>query len=142
MRVSLSDHRNERRVQSWQSALQRHLEAPDADAVLPALVTRLKYARDADVKGWIEGSVQRLAAGDDDNSYTASLARAGMSRIAQKIGEEGVELALAAATDRDQDELLGEAADLFYHVLVMLRVKSLSVADVTKVLEARHAGAR
>ncbi|MEM7610073.1 MAG: phosphoribosyl-ATP diphosphatase [Pseudomonadota bacterium] len=84
----------------------------------------------------------RLAAGDDDNSYTASLARAGMSRIAQKIGEEGVELALAAATDRDQDELLGEAADLFYHVLVMLRVKSLSVADVTKVLEARHAGAR
>lgn len=69
-------------------------------------------------------------------SYTAQLFEAGVTRIAQKVGEEGVETALAAVTGSD-DEFAGEAADLAYHLLVLLRARGLSLRDVTRVLEAR-----
>lgn len=72
-------------------------------------------------------------------SYTTSLFEAGVRRIAQKVGEEGVETALAAvAADQDADDLLGESADLVYHVLVLLRSQGLTWADVEAVLEKRH----
>ena len=77
------------------------------------------------------------AAGTD--SYTASLLQAGTKRIAQKVGEEGVELALAAVAG-DRDEVLNEAADLFYHVLVLLTAEDIRLADVVATLEDRHAG--
>ena len=64
---------------------------------------------------------------------------AGTRRIAQKVGEEGVELALAAV-DGPDDEVLNEAADLVFHLLVLLRVRSVGLRDVVKVLEARHIG--
>jgi phosphoribosyl-AMP cyclohydrolase / phosphoribosyl-ATP pyrophosphohydrolase len=79
----------------------------------------------------------RIAAGDE-TSYTAKLVRAGVKRVAQKVGEEGVETALAA-TAGDNTELTNEAADLLFHLLVLLRAKGLSLADVTRVLEQRHA---
>lgn len=79
---------------------------------------------------------QRLESGEA-GSYTASLAAAGTDRIAQKIGEEGVELALAAVKG-DSEEILGEAADLVYHLLVLLNHAGLSLADVTAVLARRH----
>jgi phosphoribosyl-ATP pyrophosphohydrolase/phosphoribosyl-AMP cyclohydrolase len=73
-------------------------------------------------------------------SYTTRLFEAGIRRMAQKVGEEGVETALAAVTQGD-DELLGEAADLVYHLTVALRARGLSLADVSGVLAARHAEA-
>lgn len=69
-------------------------------------------------------------------SYTTALFEAGIARIAQKVGEEGVETALAAVT-ADDDALAGEAADLLYHLLVLLRARGLSFADVEKILAKR-----
>lgn len=80
---------------------------------------------------------QRLA-GDDASSYTRQLAAAGPARVAQKVGEEGVEVALAAVGD-DREALLGEAADLAFHLLVLLRVKGLSLSDLSTTLAERHA---
>lgn len=73
------------------------------------------------------------------DSYTARLAISGVKRIAQKVGEEGVELALAAATG-DTDEVIDEAADLLYHVIVLLAVQELGLKDVCDRLRTRHSG--
>ncbi|HEY9112592.1 MAG TPA: bifunctional phosphoribosyl-AMP cyclohydrolase/phosphoribosyl-ATP diphosphatase HisIE [Rhodanobacteraceae bacterium] len=70
-------------------------------------------------------------------SYTTRLFEAGTRRIAQKVGEEGVETALAGA-GQDDAALLGEAADLVYHLIVLLRARGMSLADVAAVLEKRH----
>ncbi len=70
-------------------------------------------------------------------SYTTKLFEGGLRRIAQKVGEEGVETALAAVA-QDEDALLGEAADLLYHLAVLLRARGLSLADARRVLEARR----
>ena len=74
-----------------------------------------------------------------EGSYTAKLARAGTKRIAQKVGEEGVELALASVAG-DKDEIVAEAADLIYHLLVLLNREGVSLADVATELERRHRG--
>ena len=71
-------------------------------------------------------------------SYTTQLFEGGVRRIAQKVGEEGVETALAAVVQSDE-ALLGEAGDLLYHLLVLLRARGLGLADVEAVLQARHA---
>lgn len=71
------------------------------------------------------------------DSYTAQLMEAGIHRIAQKIGEEGVELALAA-TQGDHSEIISEAADLIYHVLVLLKHQGLNFAAVAQQLESRN----
>jgi phosphoribosyl-AMP cyclohydrolase / phosphoribosyl-ATP pyrophosphohydrolase len=70
-------------------------------------------------------------------SYTTRLFEGGMRRIAQKVGEEGVETALAAVVQEDA-ELLGEAADLVFHLTVLLRARGLSLDDVVSVLSDRH----
>ena len=72
-----------------------------------------------------------------ENSYTDKLLAAGTARIAQKVGEEGVELALASVQGK-KDEILLEASDLVYHLLVMLHNHELSLADVVRELKARH----
>ena len=69
-------------------------------------------------------------------SYTRRLFDAGIKRIAQKVGEEGVETALAGAVE-DDAALLGEAADLVYHTLVLLRARGLALADLEAVLRTR-----
>lgn len=71
-----------------------------------------------------------------EGSYTTRLFDGGIRRIAQKVGEEGVETALAALVQTDE-ELLGEGADLMYHLIVLLRARGLSLADVERVLTAR-----
>jgi phosphoribosyl-ATP pyrophosphohydrolase/phosphoribosyl-AMP cyclohydrolase len=71
-------------------------------------------------------------------SYTASLFDAGLARIAQKVGEEGVEVALAAVT-ADDAALLGEAADLVFHLAVLLRARGRSLNDAIAVLAGRRA---
>lgn len=70
-------------------------------------------------------------------SYTTTLFEAGVRRISQKVGEEGVETALAGVV-QDDAALLGEAADLLYHLLVLLRARGLSLADAKAVLKSRE----
>ncbi len=70
-------------------------------------------------------------------SYTTELFDAGIRRIAQKVGEEAVETALAAVM-QDDAALLGEAADLLYHLAVLLRARGLALGDAVAVLEDRH----
>ena len=72
-----------------------------------------------------------------DGSYTTKLFESGIRRIAQKVGEEGVETALAAVAQGDE-ELLGEAADLLFHLTVALRARGLSLREVADVLAERH----
>lgn len=72
-----------------------------------------------------------------DSSYTARLYASGTKRIAQKVGEEGVETALAA-TVNDREELKNEASDLLYHLMVLLQDQSLSLSDVIDCLQKRH----
>ena len=70
-------------------------------------------------------------------SYTTTLFDSGTRRIAQKVGEEGVEVALAAVA-QDEQALLEESADLMYHLIVMLRARGLSLKDVRGVLASRR----
>ena len=70
-------------------------------------------------------------------SYTTRLFDEGIRHIAQKVGEEGVETALAAVV-QDDAALLGESADLLFHLITLLRSRGLSLADVTTVLGERH----
>ncbi|WP_337245348.1 bifunctional phosphoribosyl-AMP cyclohydrolase/phosphoribosyl-ATP diphosphatase HisIE [Luteimonas sp. gir] len=84
----------------------------------------------------LDALVAQRARERPDGSYTTRLFDGGIRRIAQKVGEEGVETALAAVAQGD-DELLGESADLLYHLLVLLRARGLSLRDVERVLMAR-----
>jgi phosphoribosyl-AMP cyclohydrolase / phosphoribosyl-ATP pyrophosphohydrolase len=79
---------------------------------------------------------QRIAA-NPAGSYTARLHESGVRRIAQKVGEEGLEVALAGCLE-DDAALLGECADLLYHLLVLLRSRSLSLERVVDALRERH----
>lgn len=72
-----------------------------------------------------------------DSSYTASLFESGTKRIAQKVGEEGLETALAAAT-HDKEELIDEASDLIYHLLVLLEDQQMGLDDISENLMKRH----
>lgn len=71
-----------------------------------------------------------------EGSYTSILFEQGVARAAQKVGEEGVETALAGVS-QDDDALLGEAADLVYHLLVLLRARGLGLAELSAVLQRR-----
>ena len=87
--------------------------------------------------GELDALVATRARERPEDSYTTKLLDSGIARIAQKVGEEGVEVALAAVTG-DDAQLLGEGADLIYHLIVLLRARGLSVRDVEAVLEQRH----
>lgn len=85
----------------------------------------------------LDALIARRHAQLPEGSYTTSLFASGVRRIAQKVGEEGVETALAAVA-QDDEAVLGEASDLIYHLLVLLRSRDLSLAEVEGVLRARH----
>lgn len=89
---------------------------------------------------WLHQLEQLLAArkdADPESSYTASLYARGTKRISQKVGEEGVEVALAA-TSGDKAELVCESADLIYHLMVLLQDQGLSMNDVVNKLKERY----
>jgi phosphoribosyl-ATP pyrophosphohydrolase/phosphoribosyl-AMP cyclohydrolase len=90
--------------------------------------------------GQLERVIAQRIATRPPGSYTAKLLAEGTRRIAQKVGEEGVELALAGVAQSDP-EIIGEAADLLYHMLLLLKVKGLSLSQVIVELETRHADA-
>ncbi len=85
----------------------------------------------------LEVLIQSRRHANPETSYTAQLFARGTKRIAQKVGEEGVETALAA-TVKDKEELKNEAADLVYHLLVLLADADLELTDVIDTLRARH----
>ncbi|MFT4196501.1 MAG: bifunctional phosphoribosyl-AMP cyclohydrolase/phosphoribosyl-ATP diphosphatase HisIE [Pseudoxanthomonas sp.] len=91
----------------------------------------------ADFLAGLDRLVARRQAEMPEGSYTAGLFAKGTRRIAQKVGEEGVETALAAVA-QDDAELLGEAADLLYHLTVLLRSRGLSLADAVATLARRN----
>jgi len=81
--------------------------------------------------------IEQRIAEHPEGSYTAKLYGAGLKRMAQKVGEEGVEVALAAQS-ADNDELVSEAADLVFHLALLLRARDLSLDTVARELSARH----
>jgi phosphoribosyl-ATP pyrophosphohydrolase len=85
----------------------------------------------------LERIIERRKAAAPDQSYTAKLYAAGPSRIAQKVGEEAVELAIASVQD-DRISIVAEAADLIYHLLVLLRYHDVALADVAEELSRRR----
>ena len=85
----------------------------------------------------LEQTLAERKEADPSTSYTAELYSKGIKRIAQKVGEEGVETALAAVV-QDLDELKNESADLLYHLIVLLQASNLSLNDTIAVLKARH----
>lgn len=84
----------------------------------------------------LEAIIARRASSDDAGSYTRGLIAKGMAKCAKKLGEEGVEAALAAVSG-DRVELRKEAADVLYHLLVVLRAADLPLAEVYAELAAR-----
>lgn len=85
----------------------------------------------------LEGVIAQRATDKPEDSYTARLLGKGIGKVAQKVGEEGVETALAGAGESDQ-KLLEESADLVFHLLVLLRARGLSLPQVVRMLESRH----
>ncbi len=79
---------------------------------------------------------ERLAESPDD-SYTARLAARGVAKVAQKVGEEGVELALAAVAESGE-RVTAEAADLVFHLLVLLALRGITLDQLVAELEQRH----
>jgi phosphoribosyl-ATP pyrophosphohydrolase/phosphoribosyl-AMP cyclohydrolase len=86
----------------------------------------------------LERVIERRIAESPQGSYTARLFAEGPKRIAQKVGEEGLEVALAAAVEPD-DKVVAESADLIFHLLVLLRSRGLSFQSVVTELQSRHA---
>jgi phosphoribosyl-ATP pyrophosphohydrolase len=85
----------------------------------------------------LEQVIEQRKAAAPDSSYTARLYNAGRSRIAQKLGEEAVELVIASVQS-DRQRIVAEAADLLYHLLVLLRSYDLKLADVAVELSHRQ----
>lgn len=86
---------------------------------------------------YLETLIEGRKTADPESSYTAQLLQGPLRRAAQKVGEEGVETALAAVAETD-DKLVSEAADLIYHTLVLLAAKDLKLAKVVTELQSRH----
>jgi phosphoribosyl-ATP pyrophosphohydrolase len=85
----------------------------------------------------LERTIEQRKAATPDQSYTAKLYGAGKSRIAQKVGEEAVELVIASMQS-DRPRIVAEAADLLYHLLVLLRANDVTLADVASELSHRQ----
>jgi phosphoribosyl-AMP cyclohydrolase / phosphoribosyl-ATP pyrophosphohydrolase len=85
----------------------------------------------------LESVVAQRAAEKPDASYTAKLLAKGINKVAQKVGEEGVETALAGVSESDE-QLIEESADLLFHLLVLLRARNVPLAKVVQKLESRH----
>ena len=74
---------------------------------------------------------------DESTSYTRQLFDRGLDRIIQKVGEESIEVVIAAKND-ENDEFIGEVADLVYHLLVLLVAKDIKITDIERCFQERH----
>lgn len=93
--------------------------------------------RESDFLFFLQRYLQKRKDDSPEVSYTARLIQRGINKVAQKVGEEAVELVIEAKDD-NEDLFLNEAADLMYHYLVLLIAKGYGLEDVIKVLEGRH----
>jgi phosphoribosyl-ATP pyrophosphohydrolase/phosphoribosyl-AMP cyclohydrolase len=99
------------------------------------------FGGEGDGPGWLaelSAIIADRAASGGESSYTRKLLDSGLERVAKKVGEEGTEVALAALA-RDASACAEEAADLLYHLAVLMQAKGFAWADVITVLKARHA---
>jgi phosphoribosyl-ATP pyrophosphohydrolase/phosphoribosyl-AMP cyclohydrolase len=85
----------------------------------------------------LQNLIQQRKRDMPENSYTTKLFAKGINKIAQKVGEEAVELVIESKDEND-DLFLNEAADLMYHLMVLLTAKGFALEDVAKILESRH----
>ena len=112
-----------------------------ANPVGPACHTGADTCFNENNTAWNVAGLEKVIADRKSNpkegSYTTTLFESGMNKIAQKVGEEAVELVIEAKDD-NKDLFLNEAADLMYHYLVLLQAKGLSLRDVEEVLKKRH----
>jgi phosphoribosyl-ATP pyrophosphohydrolase/phosphoribosyl-AMP cyclohydrolase len=95
---------------------------------------------DSSAKGFLyklENIIYQRIEENAEESYTNRLFKKGINKVAQKVGEEAVELVIEAKDDNDE-LFMGEAADLLYHFLILLRAKNKSIEDVEQVLASRH----
>jgi len=84
----------------------------------------------------LENTISQRIDDNDEKSYTNQLYRRGINKVAQKVGEEAVELVIEAK-DNDPDLFKNEAADLIYHYLILLKAKGFKMADIEEVLKER-----
>lgn len=84
----------------------------------------------------LEKTIHQRIDDNDENSYTNKLYRRGINKVAQKVGEEAVEIVIEAKDDND-DLFLNEGADLLYHFLILLKAKGFTLSDIERVLEER-----
>jgi phosphoribosyl-ATP pyrophosphohydrolase/phosphoribosyl-AMP cyclohydrolase len=84
----------------------------------------------------LEHTIEQRIASNAENSYTNSLFKKGVNKVAQKVGEEAVEL-IIEAKDNNIDLFKNEAADLLYHFLILLKTKNLKLVDIEEVLQGR-----
>ncbi|MEE4454506.1 phosphoribosyl-ATP diphosphatase [Novosphingobium resinovorum] len=85
----------------------------------------------------LEATIARRRSADPDSSYVAKLNARGLGKIAQKLGEEATETVIAALTE-DHEALVGEAADLIFHLMVLLGAKDVALAEVLAELDRRE----
>ncbi len=85
----------------------------------------------------LEKVIEERIAGSSENSYTSRLFKQGVNKVAQKVGEEAVELVIESKDD-DLELFANEAADLLYHFLILLKTKRLKLQDIEEVLKGRH----
>ncbi|RYD95997.1 MAG: bifunctional phosphoribosyl-AMP cyclohydrolase/phosphoribosyl-ATP diphosphatase HisIE [Sphingobacteriales bacterium] len=91
----------------------------------------------ADFLYYLEHIIELRRKGDDESSYVRKLFSKGINKVAQKVGEEAVELVIESK-DVNRELFLGEAADLLFHYLILLQAKDCTLADVVEVLQKRH----
>jgi|SRR5690349_7806097 phosphoribosyl-ATP pyrophosphohydrolase/phosphoribosyl-AMP cyclohydrolase len=87
---------------------------------------------------YLEGIIESRKSGGEENSYVKKMFAKGLNKIAQKVGEEAVELVIEAK-DNDEELFLGEAADLLFHYLLLLNAKGFNLRKVIAILQMRHA---
>ena len=86
---------------------------------------------------YLEGVIESRKSGNDENSYVKKMFGKGINKIAQKVGEEAVEMVIEAK-DNNEDLFLGEAADLLFHYLLLLNAKGYNLQKVMSILQQRH----
>jgi len=86
---------------------------------------------------YLQDLVERRKSEMPENSYTTSLFKKGINKIAQKVGEEAIELVIEAK-DNNKDLFLNESADLLFHMLVLLTAKECRIEEVVEILKKRH----
>ena len=86
---------------------------------------------------YLEHVIEQRKTGSDDSSYIKKLFEKGINKVAQKVGEEAVELVIEAK-DNDDEKFINEAADLLFHYLLLLNTKGFSLQSVKEILKKRH----